>query len=71
MMKYYSLIKAALIVAFIILICLWLYGCASFTETDHPKSQQVKTPVFKGIKTATAVLSDYYAITQKNSPMIK
>jgi hypothetical protein len=70
-MKYYRQIKAALIVAFIVLICLWLFGCTSFTETDLPKSQLVKTPFFKGIKTATAVLSDYYAITQKHSPMIK
>lgn len=70
-MKYYRQIKVLLIVAFIALICLWLYGCASFTETDLPKSQLIKTSVFKGIKTATAVLSDYYAITQKHSPMIK
>jgi hypothetical protein len=70
-MKYYRPIKAVLIVAFIVLICLWLFGCASFTETDLPKLQLVKTPFFKGIKTATTALSDYYAITQKHSPMIK
>jgi len=70
-MKYYRQIKATLIVAFIVLICLWLFGCASFTETDLPKSKLIKTPFFKGIKTATAVFSDYYAITQKHSPMIK
>jgi len=57
-MKYYKQIKVALIVAFIVLICLWLYGCASFIEPDLPKSQLIKTPVFKGIKTATAALFD-------------
>lgn len=56
-MKYYRLIKVALIVAFIALICLWLYGCASFTETDLPKSQLIKNPIFKGIITVTADLS--------------
>jgi hypothetical protein len=70
-MKYYRPIKVVLIVAFITLICLWLFGCASFAETDLPKSQLVKTPFFKSIKTATAVFSDYYAITLKHSPMIK
>lgn len=54
-MKYYRQIKVALIVAFITLICLWLFGCASFTETDVPKSQLIKTPVFNSIKRATAV----------------
>lgn len=53
-MKYYRQIKVALIVAFIIVICLWFFGCASFTETDLPKSQLIKTTFFKSIKTATA-----------------
>jgi len=30
-MKYYKQIQAALIVALIVLICLWLYGCNSCT----------------------------------------
>ncbi|WP_175547761.1 hypothetical protein [Flavobacterium xanthum] len=49
-MKYYKQIKAALIVAFITLICLWLYGCSSFTQTDSKKSQLIKTAVFKNVK---------------------
>lgn len=53
-MRYYKQIKAALIVAFIALICLWFYGCGSFTETDLPKSQLIKTAAFKDVKTATA-----------------
>jgi hypothetical protein len=69
-MKYYRQIKVALIVAFIALICLWLYGCASLTETDLPKSQLINTPFFKGIKTATAVFFDNYAITLNHLPMI-
>lgn len=42
-MKYYRQIKVVLIVAFITLVCLWLYGCASSTETDFP----IKTPFLK------------------------
>ena len=60
-MRYYKQIKAALIVAFIALICLWFYGCDSFTETDLPKSQLIKTAAFKDVKTATAALSNCYA----------
>jgi hypothetical protein len=61
-MKYYRLMKAALIVALIVLICLWLYGCDRFTETDLPKSQLIKTAIFKDVKIVIAtVLSDCYA----------
>jgi hypothetical protein len=60
-MKYYRQIQSVLIIALIALICLWLYGCDSFTETDLPKSQLIKTSVFQDVKTATAALSDCYA----------
>lgn len=60
-MKYYKQIQSVLIIALIALICFWLNGCDSFTETDLPKSQLIKTAVFQDVKTATAALSDCYA----------
>lgn len=60
-MKYYRLIKAVLIGAFIALIFFWLSGCDSFTKTDLPKSQLIKKPVFKDVKTAAIALSNCYA----------
>ncbi|WP_369764935.1 RagB/SusD family nutrient uptake outer membrane protein [Flavobacterium sp. WC2429] len=60
-MKYYRHIQVALIAALIVITCLWLYGCDSFTETDLPKTQLIKTAVFQDVKTATAALSDCYA----------
>ena len=60
-MKYYRQIQVALIAALIVIICLWLFSCDSFTETDLPKTQLIKTAVFQDVKTATAALSDCYA----------
>jgi hypothetical protein len=60
-MKYYKQIQSVLIIALIALICFWLNGCDSFTETDLPQSQLIKTAVFQDVKTATAALSDCYA----------
>ncbi|MFV5698686.1 hypothetical protein ACM55H_09995 [Flavobacterium sp. ZT3R17] len=61
-MKYYRLMKAALIVALILLICLWFYGCDRFTQTDLPKPQLIKTAIFKDVKIViAAALSDCYA----------
>jgi len=60
-MKYYRQIQVALIAALIVITCLWLFSCDSFTETDLPKTQLIKTAVFQDIKTATAALSDCYA----------
>jgi hypothetical protein len=60
-MKHYEQIKIGIILLFILTICLWLYSCDSFTETDLPKSQLIKTAVFQDVKTATAALSDCYA----------
>lgn len=60
-MKYYKQIKIGIILLFIVTICLWLNSCDSFTETDLPKSQLIKTAVFQDVKTATAALSDCYA----------
>ena len=59
-MKYYRQIKVALLVALIALICLWLYGCDTFTEADFRKSQLIKTAIFKDVKTAKVALSDCY-----------
>ena len=60
-MKYYRQIQVALIAALIVITCLWLFSCDSFTETDLPKTQLIKTAVFQDVKTATAALSDCYA----------
>ena len=60
-MKYYRQIQVGLIAALIVIICLWLFSCDSFTETDLPKTQLIKTAVFQDVKTATAALSDCYA----------
>ena len=60
-MKYYRQIQVALIAALIVIICLWLSSCDSFTETDLPKTQLIKTAVFQDVKTATAALSNCYA----------
>lgn len=60
-MKYYRQIQVGLIAALIVITCLWLFSCDSFTETDLPKTQLIKTAVFQDVKTATAALSDCYA----------
>jgi hypothetical protein len=60
-MKYYKQIQIGIILLFIATMCLWFYSCDSFTETDLPKSQLIKTAVFQDVKTATAALSDCYA----------
>jgi hypothetical protein len=60
-MKYYRQIQVGLIATLIVITCLWLFSCDSFTETDLPKTQLIKTAVFQDVKTATAALSDCYA----------
>jgi hypothetical protein len=86
-MKYYKQIKAALIVALIILICLWFYGCDSFTDTDLSKSQRIKTAVFKYVKNSYSspfrllcpnmgsagylVITNNHKLIEKPSPMTK
>lgn len=65
-MKYYKLIQSILVIALIVLLCLWLNGCESFTEVDLPQSQLTGTAVFEDATTANAALSNCYSQLREN-----